>query len=71
MQVDSSALSDDAFTVREGNWSHPDGGRIIGWRLMPSEVERLGADAFRLPREAHDWCLEQLRAARATEKSES
>lgn len=51
--------------LRQGNWHHPDGGRIVGWVIEPGDVERMGADAFCLPREVAD-ALENLRAARTT-----
>lgn len=37
--------------LRQGNWHHPDGGRIVGWVIEPDDVERMGADSFCLPRE--------------------
>lgn len=48
--------------LREGNWHHPDGGRIVGWVIEPDDVERMKADAFCLPREVAE-ALENLRNA--------
>lgn len=48
--------------LRQGNWAHPDGGRIVGWVIEPSDAERMKADAFCLPREVAE-ALEMLRAA--------
>lgn len=35
--------------LRQGNWHHPDGGRIVGWVIEPDDKDRMGADAFCLP----------------------
>ncbi len=49
---------------RQGNWEHPDHtGRIVGWFIPNDVVERMGADAFCLPREVEE-CLTKLIAAR-------
>lgn len=47
--------------LREGNWHHPDGGRIVGWVIEPEDMERMKADAFCLPREVAE-ALENLRS---------
>ncbi len=35
--------------LRQGNWHHPDGGRVVGWVIEPDDKDRMGADAFCLP----------------------
>lgn len=47
--------------LRQGNWQHPEGGRIVGWIIEPNDVERMKADAFCLPREVAE-ALANLRA---------
>lgn len=54
--------------LREGNWHHPDGGRIVGWVIEPDDLERMKADAFCLPREVAE-ALQNLRARHATSPS--
>jgi hypothetical protein len=55
----------DLSAFRQGNWPHPDGiGRIVGWIIPNEAVERMGADAYCLPREI-DEALTRLAALRA------
>lgn len=37
--------------LREGNWHHPDGGRIVGWVIEREDADRMGADCMCLPGE--------------------
>jgi len=46
--------------LRQGNWPHPDGGRIVGWVIEPEDADRMGADRMCLPREVAD-ALTKLR----------
>lgn len=62
----------DGVTVdglRQGNWQHPDGGRIVGWHIPPSAVERMRADAYCLPREI-EACLARLAAAHGVKENQ-
>jgi hypothetical protein len=53
----------DLSAFRQGNWEHPDHtGRIVGWVIPNEAVERMGADAFCLPREVSD-ALRRLASA--------
>lgn len=46
--------------LRQGNWHHPDGGRIVGWVIEREDADRMGPDCMCLPREVAE-ALAKLR----------